>query len=111
MSLPCPIWSTSSCPRTRRFLQRATLADGNAPDRQGLEEVFQEIFPIESPNGDMVLEFVGYSLDESGIKLTEQECKHKGLSFVIPIKAKINLVFWGTARFARKKSTWATSRS
>ena len=86
-----------------RFLQRETLAAGNAPDRQGLEEVFQEIFPIESPNGDMVLEYVGYSLDESGIKLTEQECKHKGLSFVIPIKAKINLVFWGTGEIRQKE--------
>ena len=86
-----------------RFLQREPLAAGQGPGRQGLEEVFQEIFPIESPNGDMVLEYVGYSLDESGIKLTEQECKHKGLSFVIPIKAKINLVFWGTGEIRQKE--------
>ena len=86
-----------------RFLQRETLAAGKAPNRQGLEEVFQEIFPIESPNGDMVLEYVGFTLDESGIKFTEQECKHKGLSFVIPIKAKINLVFWGTGEIRQKE--------
>ena len=86
-----------------RFLQREILASGQAPERQGLEEVFQEIFPIESPNGDMVLEYVGFSLDESGIKLTEQECKYKGLSFVIPIKAKINLVFWGTGEIRQKE--------
>ena len=86
-----------------RFLQRHPLAAGKPPERQGLEEVFQEIFPIESPNGDMVLEYVGYSLDEAGIKLTEQECKYKGLSFVIPIKAKINLVFWGTGEIRQKE--------
>ena len=27
------------------------------PDLQGLEEVFQSIFKIESPSGDMVLEY------------------------------------------------------
>ena len=86
-----------------RFLQRELLAAGEPPAHQGLEEVFQEIFSIESPNGDMVLEYVGYTLDESGIKLTEQECKNKGLSFVIPLKAKINLVFWGTGEIRQKE--------
>ena len=86
-----------------RFLQRQVLAAGQEAAHQGLEEVFQEIFPIESPNGDMVLEYVGYSLDESGIKLTEQECKNKGLSYVIPLKAKINLVFWGTGEIRQKE--------
>ena len=86
-----------------RFLQRQVLAAGQQPAHQGLEEVFQEIFPIESPNGDMVLEYVGYNLDESGIKLTEQECKNKGLSYVIPLKAKINLVFWGTGEIRQKE--------
>ena len=65
-----------------RFLQRSVAAAGEPLARQGLEEVFQEIFPIESPNSDMVLEYVGYSLDEQGIKFTEQECKNKGLSFL-----------------------------
>ena len=86
-----------------RFLQRQVLAAGQEPAHQGLEEVFQEIFAIESPNGDMVLEYVGYHLDESGIKLTEQECKNKGLSYVIPLKAKINLVFWGTGEIRQKE--------
>ena len=86
-----------------RFLQRETLADGEDPNRQGLEEVFQEIFPIESPNGDMVLEYVGYTLAEENIKLTEQECKNKGLSYVIPIKAKINLVFLNTGEIRQKE--------
>ena len=86
-----------------RFLQRETLADGEDPNHQGLEEVFQEIFPIESPNGDMVLEYVGYTLAEENIKLTEQECKNKGLSYVIPIKAKINLVFLNTGEIRQKE--------
>ena len=86
-----------------RFLQRQVLAAGEKPARQGLEEVFQEVFPIESPNGDMVLEYVGFTLDESGIKLSEQECKNKGLSYVIPLKARINLIFWGTGEIRQKE--------
>jgi DNA-directed RNA polymerase subunit beta len=38
-----------------RFLQREKLRAGEKPDTQGLEEVFRATFPIESPNGDMVL--------------------------------------------------------
>jgi DNA-directed RNA polymerase subunit beta len=38
-----------------RFLQREKLREGKPTQRQGLEDVFQAIFPIESPNGDMVL--------------------------------------------------------
>ena len=86
-----------------RFLQRQVLASGQPPARQGLEEVFQEIFPIESPNGDMVLEYVGYTLDETGIKLTEQECRNKRLSHVIPLKARINLIFWATGEIRQKE--------
>ena len=86
-----------------RFLQRRVLAAGQNPARQGLEEVFQDIFPIDSPNGDMTLEYVGFTLDETGIKLTEQECKNKGLSYVIPLKAKINLVFLSTGEIRQKE--------
>ena len=86
-----------------RFLQRKQLAAGAAPEPRGLEEVFQDVFPIESPNADMVLEYVGYGLDEEGIKLTEQQCKNKGLSFVIPIKARINLVFLNTGEIRQKE--------
>ena len=86
-----------------KFLQRKWIASGEEPNRQGLEEVFQEIFPIESPNSDMVLEYAGFSLDEASIKFNEKECRNKGLSFVIPIKAKINLVFLHTGEIRQKE--------
>jgi DNA-directed RNA polymerase subunit beta len=38
-----------------RFLQRDKLKAGQTPNEQGLQEVFKTTFPIESPNGDMVL--------------------------------------------------------
>ncbi len=86
-----------------RLLQRERLREGDAPDRQGLEEVFRDVFPIESPNGDMVLEYAGYSLDEANIKFSESACKTKGLTYAIPIKARINLVFLQTGEIRQKE--------
>ena len=43
------------------FLQRKKLDEGGKPQMQGLESVFQSTFPIESPNGELVLEYCGYT--------------------------------------------------
>ena len=86
-----------------RLLQREPLRGGRAPERQGLEEAFRDVFPIESPNGDMVLEYDGYSLDEDNIKFSEKECRKKGQNYEIPIKAKINLVFLQTGEIRQKE--------
>jgi DNA-directed RNA polymerase subunit beta len=86
-----------------RFLQRESLREGKPVQRQGLEDVFQVIFPIESPNADMVLEYGGYSLDEDSVAFSEQECKNKGLTYAIPIKARINLIFLNTGEIRQKE--------
>ena len=86
-----------------RFLQRKVLLAGKQIQRQGLEGVFQDTFPIESPNGELVLEYCGYSLNEEGIKFSELECKEKGLTFSIPVKAKINLLFLQTGEIRQKE--------
>lgn len=76
------------------FLQLERLKKGEPLKNQGLEEVFRSTFPIESPNGDMTLDYVGYSLgDKKNKKLDEFECKQKNATYSIPLKAKINLTF------------------
>ncbi|MDR2052248.1 MAG: DNA-directed RNA polymerase subunit beta [Treponema sp.] len=85
-----------------RFLQREKLRNGESPALQGLEEVFRATFPIESPNSDMVLEYEYYTLDEEGIKFSEQDCKQKGLTYAIPLKARINLIFQQTGEIRQK---------
>ena len=57
----------------------------------GLEEVFQSIFPIESPNGEMRLVYNDYVIDFQNQKLTESQCKKKGRTYSVPIKATISL--------------------
>ena len=77
-----------------KFLQLEKLKKGEPLENQGLEEVFRSTFPIVSPNGDMTLEYVGYSLgDKKNKKLDEFECKQKNATYSIPLKAKINLTF------------------
>ena len=77
-----------------KFLQLEKLKKGEPLENQGLEEVFRSTFPIESPNGDMTLDYVGYSLgDKKNKKLDEFECKQKNATYSIPLKAKINLTF------------------
>jgi DNA-directed RNA polymerase subunit beta len=85
-----------------RFLQRDKVKSGQPPNIQGLEEVFRATFPIESPNGDMVLEYEYYSLDEENVKFSELDCKQKGLTYAVPLKARINLIFQQTGEIRQK---------
>ncbi len=57
---------------------------------EGLKEVFNEIFPIESFKGDVVLEFVDYYLGEP--KCSELEAKEKDLSYQAPLFVRLRLV-------------------
>jgi DNA-directed RNA polymerase subunit beta len=86
-----------------RFLQRDKSRAGTGLDSAGLEEVFRSTFPIESPNGDMLLEYERYNLDEDAMKYSELECKMKGLTYAVPLKARINLVFQKTGEIRQKE--------
>ncbi|MDR2314519.1 MAG: DNA-directed RNA polymerase subunit beta [Spirochaetaceae bacterium] len=85
-----------------RFLQRSRIKAGESPKLQGLEEVFRSTFPIESPNGDMVLEYEYYTLDDDHIKFSEMDCKQKGITYSAPLKARINLIFQQTGEIRQK---------
>src|SRR5574344_555542 len=85
-----------------KFLQKETLENKQPLAEQGLQEVFTSTFPIESPNGDMSLEYEFYELDEANIKFSELECKQKGLTYAVPLKARINLNFLQTGAILQK---------
>ena len=70
------------------FLQKD--ASPTKREAQGLEAVFQDTFPIQSPNEDMVLEYVSYSFGEA--RWDVDECKSRGLTYAIPLKAVIRLI-------------------
>ena len=66
--------------------------DNTAPEdrvSQGLQELLEEVFPIESYDGGFALEFVSYSIDKP--KITEEEARQKDMTWARPIKATIRL--------------------
>ncbi|MDR1325404.1 MAG: DNA-directed RNA polymerase subunit beta [Treponema sp.] len=85
-----------------RFLQRERLRNHKPLEVQGLEEVFRTTFPIESPNGDMVLEYEYYTFDEDNIKFSELDCKQKGITYAVSLKARVNLIFQQTGEIRQK---------
>nr|HPO02790.1 DNA-directed RNA polymerase subunit beta [Treponemataceae bacterium] len=85
-----------------KFLQRDKTRVADSSEEIGLEDVFRSTFPIESPNGDMLLEYEFYELDEENIKFSELECKQKGLTYSVPLKARINLIFQQTGEIRQK---------
>jgi len=83
-----------------RFLQLEKIRNGEPLKNEGLQAVFQSTFSIESPNNDMVLQFDNYTFDKA--KYTEEECKDKGLTYSIPLKTTIDLIFKETGEIRRK---------
>jgi len=85
-----------------RFLQKEKITKREKPALQGLQEVFETTFPIKSPNEDMRLEFEYYIFDEENVRVTELECKQKGLTYSVPLKARVNLAFQQTGEIRQK---------
>ena len=73
-----------------QFLQQHV--ELGARKNQGLEEVFQSLFPITSVSGNAALEYVSYELGKPGY--TVQECLVQGLSFSAPLRITVRLVIY-----------------
>ncbi|WP_101773648.1 DNA-directed RNA polymerase subunit beta [Peptostreptococcus faecalis] len=58
---------------------------------EGLKEVFTDISPIEDYTGNLILEFVDYSLDEKP-KYDVEECKERDATYCAPLKVKVRLI-------------------
>ncbi|MFM8913698.1 MAG: DNA-directed RNA polymerase subunit beta, partial [Flammeovirgaceae bacterium] len=69
------------------FLQIETPAEKR--QNEGLFKVFAENFPISDSRENFVLEFVDYTIDPP--KYSVDECIDRGLTFSVPLKAKLRL--------------------
>ncbi len=58
---------------------------------EGLKEVFKDVSPITDYTGNLILEFVDYSLDESP-KYSVEECKERDATYAAPLKVKVRLI-------------------
>jgi DNA-directed RNA polymerase subunit beta len=57
----------------------------------GLREVFRDVNPITDYTGNLILEFVDYSLDENP-KYSVDECKERDATYSAPLKVKVRLI-------------------
>lgn len=70
------------------FLQIDTPAEKR--QNEGLFKVFSENFPISDSRENFVLEFVDFNIDPP--KYNVDECIDRGLTFSVPLKAKLRLL-------------------
>lgn len=57
---------------------------------EGLKEMFQEISPIQDFTGNLVLEFIDYSLGEP--KYDVEESKERDVTYAAPLRVKVRLI-------------------
>lgn len=86
----CPIPSLLDIQKKSfaKFLQR--FIPSEARKKQGLQEVFMNIFPIQDFTGNLILDFVSYSLGEC--KDSAYGCWEKGGTYSVSLEVKINLI-------------------
>ncbi len=58
---------------------------------EGLKEVLADVSPITDYSGNLVIEFVEYTLDTTKPKYPVEECKERDVNYAAPLKVKVRL--------------------
>ncbi len=87
-ALPVPNLIEVQIAAYRRFLQQET--DVTKRKNEGLEALLREVFPIESYDGNLRLEYISYNLSEP--RYTTDECRALRLTFGMPFRIQVRLV-------------------
>ncbi|MBB2894261.1 DNA-directed RNA polymerase subunit beta [Flexivirga oryzae] len=66
----------------------------DVPDRSGLEEIFEEISPIEDFSGSMSLSFRDHRFEE--VKYSIEECKERDMTYAAPLFVTAEFINSGT---------------
>jgi len=85
--LECPDLLEVQLKSFKDFFQLDTTPENRR--NEGLYQVFQEIFPIEDTRNSYKLEFIDYFIDPP--KYSIEECLQRGLTYNVPLKAKLRL--------------------
>ena len=85
--MPYPDFLDVQLKSFRDFFQLDTPPEKRKND--GLYKVFSENFPITDTRNNFVLEFLDYYIDPP--RYTVEECLVKGLTYSVPLKAKLKL--------------------
>ena len=85
--MPYPDFLDVQLKSFKDFLQLDTPPEKRKND--GLYKVFSENFPIADTRNNFVLEFLDYYIDPP--RYTIEECLERGLTYSVPLKAKLKL--------------------
>jgi DNA-directed RNA polymerase subunit beta len=66
-----------------RVAAAKAVGRGDVPDKSGLEEIFEEISPIEDFSGSMLLSFRDHRFEEK--KYSIEECKERDMTYSAPL--------------------------
>ncbi len=86
-SIPIPNLLDVQLRSFRSFLQ-ADVPEGERAN-EGLQEVFNSVFPITDAREVFSLEFVSYSIGKP--KYSVEECQERDLTYAVPLKVKLRL--------------------
>jgi len=87
-AISVPDLTTLQTATYERFLQLAHQPEARDP-HTGLEALLREIYPIESYDGTMFLDYIRYELDEP--RYTADECRELRLTYGMPFKIRVRL--------------------
>jgi DNA-directed RNA polymerase subunit beta len=87
-ALPIPNLIDIQIESYQRFLQKDT--DSSKRKNDGMEALLREVFPIESYDGNLRLEYISYDLAEP--RYTTDECRALRLTFGMPFRIQVRLV-------------------
>ncbi len=82
----------------RKYLQADTPPEQRID--QGIQAAFKSVFPIESYNGTVILDFVSYRLGKPKFDVTE--CQQRGLVYSCPLRAIMRLVIFNKSGSGKK---------
>ena len=86
-ALPIPDLIKVQIEAYKRFLQQDTPP--NEREHHGLQALLTDVFPIESYNGDIKLDYVSYTLTEP--RYTIDECRALRLTYGMPFRIRVRL--------------------
>src|SRR5437764_15366073 len=87
-ALPIPNLIQVQLESYQRFLQKDVETGKRKND--GLESLLREVFPIESYDGNLRLEYISYDLSEP--RYTTDECRALRLTFGMPFRIQVRFV-------------------
>ncbi len=87
-ALPIPPLTRIQTESYARFLQQDVPPDKR--DNSGLEALLREVFPIQSYDGNMSLEYLSYDLSKP--RYTPDECRQLRLTYGMPFRVHVRLV-------------------